>query len=187
VAERLRELRPVVLCLDAYYEDLSFLPLEQRARSNFDAPEALDWPLLKGHLDALLSWEPIEMPVYDFVTHTRTCSSRAVTPGALIIVEGLFALWDDEVRAVLQTRVFVALDDAACLQRRIERDVRERGRSPESVRAQYDESVRPMAEAHILPTRRYADVVVWGEDPLEHSAAAVLAHLNWRSQRFGAR
>jgi len=174
--------RAVVLPLDMYYAGLSELDEAARTRYNFDSPEAMDWPLLTEQLEELAQGHAVDGPVYDFATHTRTPTSRRVTPRAVIVVEGLLALHSARVRDLFGTRVFVRARDAVCLARREERDVRERGRTLESVRAQYAATVRPMAERHVLPTESFADVVVSGEDAVERSCEAVLAHMKRRAR-----
>jgi uridine kinase len=160
--------------LDHYYRDLSQLPAEQRERWNFDDPASLDWDLVVAQLAALKSGETIERPRYNFATHTREAGSEAVRPGAVVIVEGIFALHHEAVRALYDTRVFVELEDEVCFARRLERDMLARGRTRESVVRQYEETVRPMCERYILPARAYADVVVRGDGDLAESVRAVL-------------
>lgn len=181
LAQRLaRELQAPILSLDAYYRSLDALPPAERERVNFDHPSALDHALLIEQLTALAAGRTIQVPVYDFATHTRTGETVPLAAPGFAIVEGLFALYWEEVRAQLATRVFVEAGDAVCFTRRLERDTRERGRSVESVQLQYRETVRPMAERYVLPTRAFADVVVGGTEALEDCAAAVLAHVKAR-------
>lgn len=169
-----------VISLDSYYRDLSHFPPEQRATWNFDLPAAQDKDLLHTQLRALLRGESVEIPVYDFATHARAAATERVEPASFIIIEGLFVLFWEEVRALLDTKVFIEVADAVCLARRIARDVRERGRTEESVRTQYAITVRPMYARYCIPTARFADIVVNGEDPVETSAAAVLEHVGIR-------
>jgi uridine kinase len=166
-----------IISLDSYYRELAHLPLEERARMNFDEPRALDAGLLAGQLTQLAAGEETSIPIYDFSRHTRAAGATLLRPRDFILVEGLFALYWPEVRALLGTKVFAAAPDDLCFTRRLERDVRERGRTPASVTFQYSATVRPMAEKYILPTRSWADVVVSGAEPLEHSVAAVRAHI----------
>ena len=172
------------ISLDAYYRPLTHLTLAERARFNFDEPAALDHDLLITQVEALAAGRPIELPVYDFATHSRTAATEHIPAAEFIIVEGLFALYWEELRQHYGTKVFVAAPDAVCLERRQERDVRERGRTPESVLRQFTETVQPMARLHVLPTAALADVVVSGLDPIRASAAAVLLHL--RKARIAA-
>lgn len=166
-----------ILGLDSYYRDLPHLPPARRARLNFDEPAALDGALLIEHVRRLKEGLPAEKPVYDFATHTRTAVIETVEPRAYIVVEGLFALYWEELRRLYTLSVFVKLDDAACYRRRLERDVRERGRTPESVLEQYTATVRPMAQRYVLPAETVADVVVGGDEPLEKSVVQVLERL----------
>lgn len=167
----------VILRLDSYYRNLAHLELEQRARCNFDAPEALDSPLLIEHIRRLAQGSAIDKPVYDFKTHARTSLTERVEPSRFIIVEGLFALYWQEIRAALATKVFVDLGEEICLARRIERDMRERGRTRESVLEQFYATVRPMAQQHLHPTRQYADVVLTGDDDIANEVQLVLNHI----------
>ncbi|MGC8795253.1 MAG: uridine kinase [Bryobacteraceae bacterium] len=178
LARRLAVVLPATaLSLDRYYRDLSHLAPEQRASWNFDVPEALELELLAGHLEALAQGKPIEVPVYDFTQHVRKPVREKLLPGGHVLVEGLFALLDERVRRLLDFGIFVEAPDDVCLTRRIERDVRERGRTPESVRRQYEETVRPMARRYILPTRAYADLALDGTQPPEALVQRVLAAL----------
>ena len=178
LAKRLaRSLSATILSMDAYYRDLAFLPLESRSKFNFDIPDSLDHTLLREHLTALAAGMPIQRPVYDFTVHTRSSVWQTVTPGAFLILEGLFALHWEDLRPLLTTKIYVDAPDDVCLARRQVRDVLERGRTAESVHKQYVETVRPMAELYVLPTRRFADIVVSGQAPLEQSAAEVLRHI----------
>ena len=164
-----------VIPMDAYYQDLSRLPFEERCARNFDAPEALDWDLLESHMEALLAGESIEQPCYDFATHTRRGQSRSVQPLPYLLVEGILALHSKSMRQLFGLSVYVDASEDVCLARRIERDMRERSRTRESVLRQYEDTVVPMARAHVLPTRRFADVVADGEGRLEESLEAITA------------
>lgn len=178
LAKRLaRSLFSTILPMDAYYRDLAFLPLESRCKFNFDIPDSIDHTLLREHLTALAAGMPVLRPVYDWHVHTRSALSETVTPGPFLIMEGLFALHWEDLRPLLATKVYVDAPDDVCLARRQVRDVVERGRTAESVHQQYVEVVRPMADLYVLPTRRFADVVVSGQVPLEQSTAEVLARV----------
>jgi uridine kinase len=171
------ELNAAVLRLDSYYHDLAHLQLERRAHSNFDAPQALDSALLIEHVRCLAQGKAIEKPVYDFKTHARTGLAERVEPQRFLIVEGLFALYWEEIRAALSTKVFVDLGDEICLARRIERDMRERGRTRESVLEQFHTTVQPMARQYLHPTRQYADVVLTGDADIALEVQLVLDHI----------
>jgi uridine kinase len=172
-----RHLRAATLNLDSYYCDLQHLSLEERARFNFDAPEALDSCLLIEHVRRLSRGEVIARPVYDFKTHVRTGRTETLEPREFIVVEGLFALYWEELRRVQQTKVFVDLGEEIRLARRIERDVRERGRTRESVLEQFSITVRPMAQRYVHPTRQYADVVLTGDGEIADEMERVLKHI----------
>ncbi len=172
---------PLVLHLDSYYRDLSSLDPRERETRNFDSPEAIDHELFVRQVSAIAEGREISGPVYDFVTHTRADHSIHLTPQDLVIVEGLFALYWPEARRQFHTKVFVNLTPETLLARRLERDVRERGRTKEFVLRQYHQTVAPMNEESVLPTSVFADVLVSGEDPLEHSAAAVVNHMSLSS------
>ena len=163
-----------ILPIDAYYVNLDQLTLQERTHFNFDEPTALDHYLLRRHIESLAAGHAIERPTYDFRTYTRAAAIEFVAPQNFVILEGLFALFWDDIRPFLGTKVFVDAPDEVCLARRSLRDVRERGRTPASVLEQYEKTVRPMAQLYVRPTARWADVVVSGERPLEQSAAAVL-------------
>ena len=172
------QLPATVLPLDCYYLDLSDRPIEERVKFNFDEPGALDHDLFLRQLVALTEGKVIDCPIYDFSIHTRIERTELVRPGRFIIVEGLFVLYWQDVRGLFGTKVFVDLPDAACLERRIVRDVRERGRTPESVRRQFAETVQPMAELHVRPTKAFADLEIAGDNAIQKSVDAVLAHIH---------
>jgi len=181
LAQRLGALLPAtVVSLDRYYRDLSHLSFEERTRWNFDVPDALELDLLASHLKALAAGETVEIPVYDFTQHVRTSRRTQVAAADCVVFEGLFTLYREDIRALLDFRVFVEAPDEVCFARRLERDVRERGRTPESVRQQFESTVRPMAERYILPTRVYADVVLDGTAPREALVESVLHELERR-------
>ena len=178
LARTLGRLLPApVLSLDSFYRDLDEIPLDARGQRNFDTPEALDRDLLVEQLRAYAQGQALQYPLYDFKTHRRTAKTGTSAPGPYLLVEGLFALTWPEVRQLLGTKVYVEAQDEVCLHRRIERDIRERGRTRESVLEQVHRTVRPMAELHVIPGRAFADVIVSGESPLEQMAATVLEHM----------
>jgi len=166
-----------ILSLDSYYRDLARLPFEERARANFDVPEAIEHELLFAHLGALAGGGTVEIPDYDFTRHSRTDRTETVRAGAFGVLEGLWALYWEDIRRLLGTKVYVDAPDEVCFERRLARDLRERGRSAESVVAQYAATTRPMARRYVLPARQWADVVVSGVEPVERSAAALRAEV----------
>jgi uridine kinase len=167
-----------IVSLDSYYRGRQELPFEEREKSNFDHPDALEWELLQEHLQAVGEGRAFEEPVYSFARHVRIAGTRRIEPAEFLIVEGLFVLYWPELRAILDTKVYVWTDPEVCYRRRMARDVAERGRTPEYVRAQYERTVRPGAEQFVCPTREYADLVVSGEKPFEESVGAVLRALD---------
>jgi len=149
-----------VVYQDDYYCDQTHLSPDDRRKTNYDHPDAFDWPLMVAHVRALCRGEPIEMPRYDFSLDNRSSETTTVKPAPVVVVEGLFALLDADLRAMMSLKVFV--DTAADVRfiRRLQRDISERGRSTESVIQQYMDTVRPMHKQFIEPTKRYADVIL---------------------------
>ncbi|MGQ3411103.1 uridine kinase [Natrinema sp. LN54] len=146
--------------LDNYYEDLSHLAFEEREQINYDHPDAFEWELLREQLDALLTGQSIEMPQYDFELHNRTDERVTVEPSDIIVLEGILSLYDEEIREMLDLRVYVMTDADVRILRRIERDVIERGRDLEGVIDQYLGTVKPMHEQFVAPTKKQADVII---------------------------
>jgi len=180
-AELARTLGGLHFPLDTYYRDLGHLPLEERALQNFDDPSMIDVPLLAGHLQALSQGLSFERPLYSFADYTRISGkSETIYPGSLVVVEGLFALYFPELRPFYQLRVYVDTPDDICYARRLKRDVEERGRDPESVRRQYDATVRPCSLAFVRPLIDFADVVVDGADSLDFKIELVVNALKKR-------
>lgn len=167
----------LLLPLDAYYRDLAQLPLAERHHFNFDEPAALDLPLLVGNLEDLIRGRAVDKPVYLFPEHVRAPRPQRVEPAPWIIVEGLFALYWEQVRRLCHTRIFVEAADELCLERRLTRDTAERGRSRESILEQYTRQVRPMCQQHLLPTRAFADLVLDGAQPVELMAVPLIGRL----------
>jgi uridine kinase len=166
-----------ILSLDSYYRDLAHLPFEERAQTNFDVPDAIELDLLLAHLRSLAGGGEAEIPVYDFTRHLRTGRSRTVRAGDVGVLEGLWTLYWDDVRRLLGTKIYVDTADDVCFERRLVRDLRERGRSAESVAGQYAATTRPMARRYVLPARQFADVVVSGVAPVEESVRTIRALL----------
>jgi uridine kinase len=145
---------------DAYYKDLRDLPLAQQALRNFDHPDALDNTLLISHLKELRAGRAIEMPVYDFTTHTRTGQTQGVEPNRVILVEGILIFADEALRQLMDVKVYVDTQADIRFIRRLQRDIAERGRTMESVVHQYMATVRPMHEEFVEPSKRYADLII---------------------------
>jgi uridine kinase len=166
--------RVLVLGLDSYYNDFTDVPDES---IEVDVPEALDRSLLVEHVAALARGEPAEKPAYDYATHSRKSRGEWVEPGDCVLLEGLFALYWSEIRDLLRLAVFVTVDHDTALDRRIERDTRERGRTERSVRVQYRDKVRPNFDRFVLPTKDYAHLVVDGREPVGGSVQKILENL----------
>ncbi len=145
---------------DHYYRDLRHLSPEARDGVNFDHPDALESDLLVEHLARLRRGEAVEVPIYDFATHTRRTETRAVEPAPVVLVEGILVLADPALREQLDLKVYVDTDADIRVLRRIARDLHERARSFESVREQYYATVRPMHLQFVEPSKRWADVII---------------------------
>lgn len=167
----------VLVPSDAYYQDLSHLPPTEQARRNFDHPDALDTGLLAEHLIALRFGRTVDVPRYDFATHSRVGGPAPTGPAPLVVVEGVLVLAVEELRSCLDLGVFVAARAEVRLERRLRRDVVERGRDRESVLRQWHASVQPMHEALVGPSRRHAHVVVSGEEAESSSLAALVSRI----------
>ena len=160
ILERFGPGRIALLDHDAYYRDLAHLPLEERARFNFDHPDALETGLMVADLDRLLAGEPVRKPVYDFTHHRRRAETVEVEPRPVVIVEGILVLAEPALRERMDIKIYVDAADDVRLMRRIERDLQERGRSLEAVLAQYRGTVRPMHLEFVEPSKRHADVII---------------------------
>lgn len=163
VSERLAELAGgetlSLIKLDSYYVRLTHLPIEERAKFNYDHPDAFDWPLLNAHLDLLVQGRPVPVPIYDFTIYDRTDEVRMLAPHRIVVVEGILVLWEPTIRERLDLKLYIDADADLRFIRRLQRDVAERGRTPDSIIAQYLETVRPAHEQFIEPSKRYADVI----------------------------
>ena len=170
------EERSLVIPHDAYYRDLSSLPFDERAAQNFDAPEALETELLASHLDQLAKGKAVERPVYDFERHVRADDHVVIEPADVIVVEGILVLSEPTLRERLDLKVYVDTDADIRLLRRLERDVKERGRDISSVAEQYRSTVRPMHAAHVEDCKSHADVIVPGEGDLDRAVEVIAAY-----------
>ena len=149
-----------VIVQDNYYLDQSDLTFEQRVRTNYDHPHAFDWPLMIAQIDDLRNGLPIKMPLYDFTSHTRSDQVERVAPAKVIVVEGLFALYDKTLRDMMSMKIYVDTDPDIRFIRRLTRDINERGRTMANVIEQYKSTVRPMHNQFIEPTKRFSDVIL---------------------------
>ncbi len=160
LADRLGTDRAAIIPEDAYYRDLSHVPLPERAVQNFDHPDAFEHELLVTHLRKLLDRERVSLPTYDYKTHCRRREFRVVEPHPVVLLEGIMVLSVPQLRDLMDVCVFVDTPLDICLARRIERDLSERGRSLESVVRQFRETVRPSYVQFIEPSKHHADILV---------------------------
>jgi len=156
----------VMIAHDAYYKDRSLLPMEVRATLNYDHPDALDTSLLVEHLRQLQAGIAIDMPVYDFSSHTRRPDHVHIEPHKVIVVEGILIFADEELRKLFDIKVYVDTDADIRFIRRMERDILERARTRESVVRQYLDTVRPMHNQFVEPSKVFADVIVLKGDEI---------------------
>jgi uridine kinase len=154
------EIDLAILAEDAYYRDQSHLPMAERELTNYDHPDAFEHELLVQHLEDLAAGKAVEIPAYDFSKHTRVKQTRCIQPAKVVIVEGILLLSDARLCELFDIKVFVDTPLDICLLRRIKRDLQERGRTLDSITAQYNATVRPMYFEFIAPSRAQADLVV---------------------------
>lgn len=180
-SELARTLQGIHFHLDNYYVDLSHMPFAERTRQNFDDPALIESSLLAAHVAALARGETIARPVYDFASYTRVLDrTEPVHADCFLVVEGLFALVYPELLPHYNLRVYVDTPDAICFERRMRRDIEERGRTPESVRRQYEETVRPSSVTWVRPSAANADLIIDGADALDWKVEQVLGELRNR-------
>ncbi len=149
-----------VISQDSYYKDLSHLNYEERSQINFDHPSAIDFDLLHEHLEKLKSGDTIDQPVYSFKEHNRTGDSVPTPPRKVMIVEGILILTNPEIRELFDIKIFVHADSDERLIRRLKRDINERGRDLKEVLDRYQNTLKPMHQQFIEPTKEYADIII---------------------------
>lgn len=145
---------------DSYYRNLADMPLDDRHHANFDHPDAIDSDLLVNHVKRLKLGQPIDMPIYDMVTHTRSDRVDVIEPRPVVIVEGILIFAEPRILELLDVRVFVDTPDDVRLIRRLRRDINERGRTFERTLDQYEKTIRPMHFEFVEPSKRFADVII---------------------------
>lgn len=160
IIENIGEDQVLLLQHDSYYRDLSHLTLEERMKQNYDHPSSLETELMIRHLDALKEGYQIELPVYDFVAHTRSDKTIKTAPKDIILVDGILIYAEPKLREQMDIKIFVDTDDDVRLLRRLKRDITERGRDLEGVLNQYEKFVRPMHLEFVEPSKRYADIII---------------------------
>jgi uridine kinase len=182
-AELARTLGGIHFHIDTYYRDLAHMPLEERARQNFDHPSLIESSLLVAQVAALARGEAIERPVYDFASYTRVLGSdgialtETVLPSAYLLIEGIFALHFTDLLPYYQLRIYIDTPDELCFERRLRRDIEQRGRTPEVVRHQYETTVRPSSVAFVRPSAANADLTVDGTGALDWKVELILAQM----------
>ena len=145
---------------DSYYIDLSYLMIEERSSVNFDHPDSLDYNLMKHHLNELIHGNAVNIPIYDFATHTRKKEIQTIEKHHIIILEGILALFDQEIRDMMDIKIYVETADDIRIIRRIKRDINKRKRTFSSIIEQYYKTVRPMHIQFVEPTKKYADIII---------------------------
>jgi len=167
--------------LDSYYRDLGYLAPSERMQQNFDDPALIEVPLLAAHLGALAQGERIERPVYDFATHTRVAGqTESLVAERYLLVDGLFALYFPTLQPMYDLRIYVDAPDEVCLERRLRRDMEERGRTAETVLRQYESTVRPAGLKLVRPSGKDADLVVDGNGAMGRNVEQVVAEMQKR-------
>jgi uridine kinase len=176
------QLEATLFPLDLYYRDLSHFPLDARHHQNFDHPDSLESELFIAHIRQLAAGQTIQRPVYDFAAHSRvTGAFEPVAPTRFVLVEGILALHYDELPPLYDFSVYVDAPNEVCLNRRIYRDMLERGRTRESVIDQFNATAKPMADLYVLPCKSRATLVVTGTDALDWSLQQIFRELRDRS------
>ena len=178
VLERIDKNRVTVISLDDYYKDFSVLPMEERVKVNFDHPKAFDWPLIREQISALKRGETIQKPKYDFVIHGRSKEVDIVEPKEIILIEGIMALVNKDLREIGDLKIFINASRERRLVRRLERDTKERGRTFDSIVEQYFTTVQPMFEEIIAPSQYYADLIVNNEGYTNKSIDVIASVIN---------
>lgn len=183
LAKKIQEsLRPNVVLIeqDCYYRDLSDLPVEERSETNFDHPESIDFECFAQDIAVLKEGRSIQKPIYSFTSHTRISKTVEVASAEVIIVEGILIFTEEKMRDLLDLKIYVQTDDDVRILRRIERDIRERGRDFESVNRQYLTTVKPMHNQFVEPSKKYADVIIPGHADTSAAVNLILDGLRSR-------
>ena len=162
IYEELGSKQVAIIEQDSYYRDHSDIPIDDRNNRNFDHPNAFDFELMRHQIKKLMEGRAVKVPVYDYKTHTRKKQRRTVKDHVVIILEGILTLFDPGIRAMMDIKVYIDTPSDTRFIRRLNRDTNERGRDIDSVVKQYQESVRPMHEQFVEPTKAYADIIIPG-------------------------
>lgn len=168
IIQRANDPRVGILHHDSYYQERPPASLN----GNFDHPDAFDWPLLQTQLEDLRAGKSVEVPVYDYHVSARSSEVRPMDPPAVLVVEGIFTLWAEETRALMDLKVYLDVDADIRFIRRLHRDVSERGRNLDGIIKQYYDTVRPMHRKYLEPTKQFADIIVGDETDIAANAVA---------------
>jgi uridine kinase len=160
VKSRFHEENVIIIHHDSYYRDRGAMSPVERENVNYDHPSAFENTLLAEHLKTLIKRQPIEMPVYDYASHTRLAETKTVKPAEIILMEGILVLEDESLRSLMDIKIYIDADSDERFIRRLLRDMKERKRSADSVIEQYIRTVRPMHLQFVEPSKRYADIIV---------------------------
>ncbi len=163
--------------MDNYYKDMSHLPIEERRKLNYDHPDMIEHKLIVKHLKELLTGKSIELPGYDFAQYIRTTETTSISPKPIIIVEGIFALYYDELNSLADLKIFVDTESDERFIRRLQRDIFERGRTIESVITQYLNTVKPMHDNYVEPTKKKADIIIPRGGYNEKAINVIIEHI----------
>jgi len=186
IMESINHPQMVIIQHDAYYKDVSHLPLAERSKINFDHPDALETDLMVRHLRELVAGRSVEMPVYDFSTHTRLKKGIIKKPAKVIIIESILIFCEQALRELMDVKIFVDTDSDLRFIRRLKRDIEERRRSLESVIGQYLGTVRPMHIAFVEPSRKYADIIIpEGHNPVSTAMVVTLIRQRLHKGNYG--
>lgn len=169
--------KAVVISQDSYYKDRSYLPFEDRGSINFDHPDSLEFDLLRDHLIDLKNGFSIGQPTYNFHLHAREKEKKQIDPANIVLVEGILLLAVPEIRDLFDIKIFVDTDEDIRALRRIDRDIKERGRDFNGVVEQYVKTVKPMHDAFVEPSKKHADIIIPGENHTEVALNLILAKL----------
>ena len=163
IAARLKAKAGLVVCTDSYYREQGHLSFSEREQNNYDHPDAIEYELLAKDLLQWKSGQDIHVPVYDYAVRNRTKERELVDAEELLLVEGILTLWSQELKDLLDFKIFIEASEEVLFARRLSRDTKERGRSPESVQQQWSQTVWPMYQTYCLPSAQEADLRICGE------------------------
>ena len=180
IVETYSEKNIAVINQDSYYKDLSNMPYEERIKQNFDHPDSIDIELFKSQLEQLMNGKAIEIPTYDFSKHKRSRTTKNIPYSSIIIVEGIFVLYYIQLYKLYTIRLFIDTSENTRFKRRVNRDIKERGRSKESVSSQYQSTVQPMHKKFVEPSRNNADLIIKENYSLGDVIAIINTKINFK-------